>query len=187
MTTAKSTPTADMNDIQRRMAEIRREMHEDVKDAVKGAQSLTDWRSQVKNHPWLAMSAAAAVGYMLVPRRRPQTPTIVTVNPAVAGMSVGSSAAASPTGPTRRSRFGLVSTAFSMLAPIAVRASQNYAIQYMEQWLAAQQGPTGPAHGPGPGSGQAGEHRPGRTTTGSDGGARPSATSGATGRPGDVR
>ena len=37
MATAKSTPTADMNDIQRRMAEIRREMHEDVKDAVKGA------------------------------------------------------------------------------------------------------------------------------------------------------
>ena len=108
------------------------------------------------------------------PPAAPETPTIVTVNPAASGMGVGSSAVASPTGPTRRSRFGLVSMAFSMLAPIAVRAAQNYAIQYMEQWLAAQQGPTGPAYGPGPGSGQAGEHRTGRTTTGSDGGARPS-------------
>ena len=51
MATAKSTP-AEINEIQRRMAQIRRELHEEVREAVKGAQSLTDWRSQVRHHPW---------------------------------------------------------------------------------------------------------------------------------------
>ena len=69
MVTAKSTP-AEINEIQRRMAQIRHELHEEVREAVKGAQSLTDWRSQVRNHPWLALGAAAVMGYMIVPRRR---------------------------------------------------------------------------------------------------------------------
>jgi hypothetical protein len=180
MATAKSTPTAEMNDIQRRMAQIRRELHEEVTGAVKGARSLTDWRSQVRNHPWLALGAVAAVGYMLVPkRRRSETPTIVTVNPVAAGPGVGSSSPASPSNPPRKGRFGILASAFSLAAPIAVRAAQNYAIQYLEQWLAAQQGGTGPAHGPGPG--HAAEHRPGHTTI-SGGGARPSTPPGTPGR-----
>jgi hypothetical protein len=175
-----------MNDIQRRMAHIRRELHEEVTGAVKGAQSLTDWRSQVKNHPWLALGTAAAVGYIIVPRRRrPETPTIVTVNPVAAAPGVGSSAPAPPSDLPRKSRFGILSSVFSLVAPIAARAAQNYAIQYMEQWLAAQQGGTGPAHGPGPA--HAAEARPGRTTTSSGVGARPSTPFGTPGRPGDAR
>src|SRR5579875_3878803 len=79
MATAKSSP-ADIGEIQRRMAQIRRELHEDVREAVKGAQSLTDWRSQVRNHPWLALGAATLVGYLIVPKRHP-APAIVAVAP----------------------------------------------------------------------------------------------------------
>ena len=184
MLTAKSTPTADMNDIQRRMAHLRRELHEEVSGAVKGAQSLTDWRSQVRNHPWLALGAAAAVGYIIVPRRRrPETPTIVTVNPVAPSPGVGSSPTPSSS-PPRKSRFGILATAFSLVAPIAARAAQNYAIQYMEQWLAAQQARTGPTDGPGPE--HAAEHRPGRSPA-SGGGARPSTPYGTAGRSGDAR
>ena len=83
MATAKSTP-ADINEIQRRMAQIRRDLHEDVREVVKGAQSLTDWRSQVRSHPWLALGAAAALGYFVVPKRNPApAPAIVAVAPAV--------------------------------------------------------------------------------------------------------
>ena len=81
MATAKST-AAEITEIQRRMAQVRRELHEEVREAVKGAQSLTDWRSQVRHHPWLALGAAAAVGYLIVPRRRQEpAPTIVAVTP----------------------------------------------------------------------------------------------------------
>jgi hypothetical protein len=175
MATAKSVATEDVRDIQRRMAQIRRDLHEEVKEAVKGAQSLTDWRSQVKSHPWLALGAAAAVGYLIVPRRRrPETPTIVAVNPVAAAPAAGPSAVATPSSPSRKGG-SILGSAFGLLAPIAVRAAQNYAIQYMEQWLAAQQGGIGPAPAPGFGARPGTEPRP--TAAGAVG-PRPSAPSG---------
>ena len=77
---------------------------------------------------------------------------------------------------------GLIGSAVGLLAPIAVRAAQNYAIQYLEQWIASQPAgagsslfgaglfPGGPAAGGGPESGP-----------------RPSSPPGASGRPRDVR
>ena len=137
MATAKSTP-AEITEIQRRMAQIRREMHEDVREAVKGAQSLTDWRSQVRNHPWAALGAAAVLGYLIVPKRHPApAPAIVAVAPAAAAPAVAE--------PPRKKRWGLIGSAIGLLAPIAVRAAQNYAIQYLEQWIAAQPAGAGSA------------------------------------------
>jgi hypothetical protein len=137
MATAKSTP-AEITEIQRRMAQIRREMHEDVREAVKGAQSLTDWRSQVRSHPWAAMGAAAVLGYLIVPKRHPApTPAIVAVAPAAAAPAIAE--------PAKKKRWSLIGSAFGLMAPIAVRAAQNYAIQYLEQWIAAQPAGAGSA------------------------------------------
>jgi hypothetical protein len=191
MATAKSTP-GDITEIQRRMAQIRRELHEDVQGALQGAQELTDWRSQVRNHPWMALGAAAVVGYMIVPRRQ-APPAIVTVAPAATLPAV----AAAPE-KTKKRRWGLIGSAIGMLAPIAVRAVQNYAIQYQEQWIASQPPgggaallgaglfPGGPGAGPGatPGAGfgfgPAPAHGPAP-------GARPSPPTGSPGWPRDVR
>jgi hypothetical protein len=180
MATAKSTP-AEILEIQRRMAQVRHELHEDVREAVKGAQELTDWRSQVRNHPWLALGAAVAVGYLIVPRRREPAPAIVTVAPAAA--AVPSSAAVPQAAAPEKKRWGLIGSAFGLLAPIAVRAAQNYAIQYLEQWIATQ--PTGA----GPQSSGSGLF-PGATATGgghAGPGPRGSAPSRTPGRPRDIR
>lgn len=179
MATAKSTP-ADITEIQRRMARIRHELHEDVREAVKGAQSLTDWRSQVRSHPWLALGAAAAVGYLLVPRRH-AAPAIVAVAPAAA---VQPSVAASE----KKKRWGLIGSAFGLLAPIAVRAAQNYAIQYLEQWIASQPPGSGSSlFGAGmfPGAGAGGPAAGGRPGPGP--GPRPAPPPGAPGWPRDAR
>jgi len=176
MATAKSTP-ADITEIQRRMAQIRHELHADVREAVKGAQELTDWRSQVRSHPWIALGAAAALGYVIVPRRHSApVPAVVAVTPA---MAVPPTPAPAP--PTKK-RWGLVGSAIGLLAPIAVRAAQNYAVQYLEQWIASRPPgagssllgaglfPGGPTAGAGPGPGP-----------------RPSPPHGTSGRPRDVR
>jgi hypothetical protein len=134
MATAKST-AAEITEIQRQMAQVRRELHEEVREAVKGAQSLTDWRSHVRNHPWLATGAAATLGYLIVPRRHHEpVPTIVAMSPPTASAAAPLSATAEP----KKTRLGVVGSAFALLAPIAVRAAQNYAIQYLEQWIAAR-------------------------------------------------
>jgi hypothetical protein len=169
MATAKSTTTAEILEIQRRMAQIRHELHVEARDVVKGAQSLTDWRSLVRNHPWLTLSAAAAVGYLIVPRRS-EIPTVVAVRPPATALAEATPAQWER--PPRPKRSGILSTALGLLGPIAVRAAQNYAIQWMEQWLAAQPSggpaPTGPAARPG-------------------GGARPTMPFGSPGRPRDAR
>lgn len=181
MATAKSTP-ADVTEIQRRMAQIRHELHEDVREAVKGAQSLTDWRSQVRNHPWLALGAAAAVGYFLVPRRHP-APAIVAVAPAAPVVQPSAEA-------PRKKRWGLIGSAVGLLAPIAVRAAQNYAIQYLEQWIASQPpGASSSLFGAGlfPGAGGGGPSSGGGPGTGTGPGARPTPPPGASGWPRDAR
>jgi hypothetical protein len=176
MATAKSTP-AEIIEIQRRMAQVRRELHEDVREAVKGAQSLTDWRSHLRNHPWLALGAAASVGYLIAPRRRRDVaPAVVAVAPAA---TIPSALQPRPAEPEKK-RSGLIGSALGLLAPIAVRAAQNYAIQYLERWIAAQ--PTGA--GPQPsGFGLFPE-----TPSASRGpGTRGSSPTGTSGRPRDVR
>jgi len=127
MATAKSSLAAEINEIQRRMAQVRHDLHEDVREAVKGAQSLTDWRSQVGSHPWLALGAAAVLGYAIVPRRRrPELPAVVALGPPSTAMSAVAPAAVSPSSPPSKGGWGIVGAVLSLAAPIAVRAAQNY-------------------------------------------------------------
>ncbi len=86
----------------------------------RAAQSLTDWQAMVKSHPWLSLSAAALLGYFIVPRRRSETPTIVTV----AAPSAHPAAVAPSATTAKKSRWPLVGTVLGMIAPIAVRAAQ---------------------------------------------------------------
>ena len=140
MATAKPTNSMKIEDIQRRMAQIRHDMHGEVLEAVKGAQSLTDWHSLVRNHPWLTLGVATAVGYLIVPGRRSEAPTIVAVNATAPELPalVEPQKQSAKTGVTSWSIMG---TAFSLLAPLVVRAAQNYAMQYIEGLLARHEFP----------------------------------------------
>lgn len=59
----------ESENIQARMAQIRRDLDEDVGDVVETAKELTDWKGYVKRNPLLAVAATAVVGYVLVPNR----------------------------------------------------------------------------------------------------------------------
>lgn len=54
--------------IRQRMEEVRCELDEDLQDIVEGARGVGDWRSYVRAYPWVCLGAAAAVGYLIVPR-----------------------------------------------------------------------------------------------------------------------
>ncbi len=140
MATAKSTMMAESQEIQRRMAQVRRDLHQEAQQVVRGAQSMTDWKGMVKAHPWLALGISATVGYFIVPSRRvAAAPTIVTL-PAVhhSAEPLVTAGAEKSNPPEKRSRWGVLGTVFSLVAPIAVRAAQNYAMNYVEQMLAGQ-------------------------------------------------
>ena len=133
MAATKPLTSVDVSDIQRQMAQIRNQMHQEVQGAVRSAHSLTDWQAMVKNHPWMSLSIASVVGYLLVPRRSAPVSTIVTMStPSTAIMPASPSSAPAPAKRTLK----LVGPALTLLAPVAVRVAQNYMLGQVEQWLA---------------------------------------------------
>ena len=136
MSITQADDSTEIHELQRRMARIRREMHEDVRDAVRGAQSLADWRSILGNHPWTALSIAFAVGFLAAPgRRRASRARSALSPPTLAEANTG--VAAVRRAPPPPPRPGVLGPAFSLLTPVLIRAAQNYALNHLEQWLAA--------------------------------------------------
>lgn len=159
MPAAKPMTATDVAEIQRRMAQVRHDMHQEVQGAVQSAQLLTDWRSLVGSYPWLAMSLTALVGYALVPRRSHPYPWPSTPSPAI--LPVAQAAAQVQQKP--RKGWNMVGVAFSLLGPVAVRAAQNYALNHLEKWLSQHPlvpAPTGAQDASQPGSGQMARNRP---------------------------
>jgi hypothetical protein len=132
MAAARPTSSTDTSDIQRQMAQIRNQMHQEVQGAMRGAQSLTDWQGRIKSHPWVSLSVATALGYLIVPRRHVSTPTFVTVGHSI---PQAESIAAFREPERKKSRWRLLGAAASLLTPVAIRVAQNYALGHIEDWL----------------------------------------------------
>jgi hypothetical protein len=60
------------DDLQLRMAQVRRAVQWDVEETATAAKRLADWQYYVRQFPWATVAAMAAVGFMLVPRKRPR-------------------------------------------------------------------------------------------------------------------
>ena len=67
--TVATASTTDVDDIRRQMAQIRRELHEDMQGVVAGAEAAFDWQYYVRLYPWAFLAGAAVVGYLVVPKR----------------------------------------------------------------------------------------------------------------------
>lgn len=55
--------------LRRQMASLRNDLDHDVGAVVDRAKELTDWRNLVRRHPFLSLTAAAALGYLIVPQK----------------------------------------------------------------------------------------------------------------------
>ncbi len=134
MATSRAGGGTDLSELQRQMAQIRHEMHEEVRGAVRGAQSLTDWRRIVANHPWAALGIAAAAGFLVVPSRRARR--MDQSLPTTALAQATQSPAPYRGVPSPVAGLGVLRTALGLLTPVIARAAQNYALNQIEHWLA---------------------------------------------------
>jgi hypothetical protein len=114
-------PPAGIKDVQREMARIRLEMHQEVAGAANGVHLLTDWRNIVRDHPWASVATAALVGYVVVRRFVPRSA------PRSSDRPVGRS-----WHPARE----LGSFSWRVITPIAERIAQVLLLQQVEGWLA---------------------------------------------------
>ena len=125
---------SEIDDIRRQMAQIRHDLHQDVSNVVGGVSEVVtevsevmDWRSIVRNYPFVITGAALAVGYLIVPRRAGGGPQ------AVPNQFI-SAPAPEPTA-SRRKQFRPLSWALNLLWPIATQAAQSYAMLLIENQL----------------------------------------------------
>jgi hypothetical protein len=124
-------------------------LHENVRDVVAGAEAAKDWRRYVQAYPWATVAAAMAVGYVVVPGRARRGPRAAfseaDLEAIRALVEQAGKAGTQPREPVRKSLLG---TGAALLAPLAWRFAQNYAMAYLEQWVAQQhqqwQAHTGP-------------------------------------------
>lgn len=155
---------SQVDDIRRQMALIRHEMHHDVSNVVSDVENVMDWRSVIRGHPYLALGAGLAVGYLLVPRRKPVAPpqalagvppeALAAVMPAVAEASRKPEKA-----PKSLSR-QLLGWGVGMLWPLVGQSVQSYAAIWLEDQiknhLNPNPGPPG-GHPPASSTGRPGE------------------------------
>ena len=127
------TGSNDVDEIYQRMAVIRRELHTNVRESVAGAEAVVDWGRYTWTYPWIALGAAAAVGYLIYTGGHPKV-SADTASPADRD-KVGEPVAGAGTRSPERSRIGrnLLLAAWDIMFPVAVRAGQNYVLHWLEQ------------------------------------------------------
>lgn len=145
MATTPATNTEEIERIRGEMAQIRLDLHENVQGAVEGARALADVSSYFKNHFWAVAGVAAVVGYWLVPRRAPEpAPTKEDVRETVQSVMSRRDRAKE----AAASGGGTLGTLFGLVAPIATRVAQGYAVGLVEDWLSARKPPAEPGPNP---------------------------------------
>ena len=105
--------------VKARMQGIRCEIDQDLQDVSASARSMVDWKHYVKTYPWVCMGAAAALGFLIVPKR--STPTAPTCPPRAAGNDRSTGRHAAPTAAR-----GVVDALVGAIAGIAVREAIAY-------------------------------------------------------------
>ena len=107
--------------IQARMQLIRREADEVVDDIVVQARRLTQWQYYVRRYPWIAATAAAAVGYLIVPQRIPR---VVQPDPETLAVLSREGRLAIRQRPTAFQ--ALTSMALNQLSSVVLRSAASY-------------------------------------------------------------
>lgn len=105
--------TQKADDIRRKMHAFRSKLRGDVQGVVANAKQLADWRHYYRNFTWATLGLAASLGYLVVPRRPKMVP---------ADAATLQELAENQRLVVKPRRAGLISSLFSSVAPLLVRA-----------------------------------------------------------------
>jgi hypothetical protein len=111
--------------IRRRMAELRRELTCDVRDVGRSARAMADPSFYVRRFPWATVAVAAAIGYMLIPKKK----QIVRPDPELLAEMVRKNQVKVDTSKASKDSQGLVGSLLVMGLSWAARTGMNYMVQ----------------------------------------------------------
>lgn len=109
--------------IRARMEQIRSDLPYRVDDARQQVRQLTDWRYQFRQHPGAVMTAAAIVGYLLVPQFKSQRQTVARDDSGVR------------TSQPEPARKGIIGGLVAAAATMALKSGTSMLTQHLSQAL----------------------------------------------------
>jgi len=123
--------------LQQEMRDVRRNLGQHTEQVIENAREQLNWRHYVAGHPWIALGAAATLGYFLVPARckcastagRPETQGVETPyqpHPTPAASHASNSALN-----------GAIASVVAMLATVAAREGLAAVTKIASQWWEA--------------------------------------------------
>jgi hypothetical protein len=137
----QTSPT-NVDAIRRQMSRIRRKHRTPVGDVLSDARRVATLGRYLRPLAWAALGAAAATAICTVTKRRARVPSGAA---ALMGAAEGPHQAANGVaGDSERPKAqqGILDNAWNLVAPVIVRAAQDYALQCLEQWIAQGHGTT---------------------------------------------
>lgn len=138
-------PPADA--VRARMQQIRCEIDQDLKEMTASARSMVDWKHYVKTHPWVCLGTAAALGFLIVPKRS------TAIHPDLAALTELARSGRLVAEPAPAAARGFVDALLATVASIAVRKAIGLLGQSAAQLLGI--GPDAPPHPSPPSDGAA--------------------------------
>lgn len=127
---------SDVDDIRQQMAQIRHDMHYNVSNVVSEVEDAMDWRSTIRNHPYIALGVGLAVGYFVVPKRRRRVERSATsVQPFLEASMPPEFTASRLEKPPKSLGRRATGWALGLLWPLVSQSAQAYAAMWLEGLL----------------------------------------------------
>lgn len=121
----------NVTEIRLRMRQIRGGLREDVEGIRTHARRLTDWRYYLVKFPWASIAAAAAVGYLVIPKR----PKIVQADAKTLAQMARDHNFVVQSVQNDTQRKGVMAMLGSALAATAMQYGKSYASTQLQQFV----------------------------------------------------
>ena len=120
-------PPSDV--VRARMQQIRCEIDLDLETMATRAHNVVDWKHYVKTYPWVCLGTAAALGFLIVPKRSR------AIHPDVAALAELAKAGHPNAKPATTAARGVVDALLAIVASIAVRKASGLLAQGAARFL----------------------------------------------------
>jgi hypothetical protein len=140
-----ATTESEVDIMRQRMSHLRSQITTEAADMAASARKLTDWRYHFRKMPWVAIGGAAALGFLLVPRKQRGVERAAEFTQE---KLIELARAINPSAMPKQQSFSLGRTLFSSLSGPIAKAAAGIVASHVATFMAARASTQEPASTP---------------------------------------